>query len=200
MVSFEFYQTYRTISYRPEVVHEDVENAENHNEHDRAPLRLESNDDHNTCHSTDEDDQYTPKAPLTGKDEADEQEDEKHSAGKLEVHFAVLLVQLRKTRGGKLLPYPAVRKDHDEPTHHREVTQEKVEVKNQSVAQCLCDDHANESADGVLAMLPGDNKDAASSHSNDVYDEKDVVDSPWHCGLLVSLRPHRVLGRVKSAL
>ena len=168
-------------TYRPEVVHKNVEDAQNHDKHNGTPLRLESNRNHDTSHSADQNHKHSPEAPLASEDEADEQEDEKDTTSKLEVHFAVLLVELGETCWGELLAHPAVRQDHDETAHDGEISQEEVEVEDEAVAQRLRDDHADQATDCELAMFAGNDEDAASGHCDNVDDQEEVVDSPWHC-------------------
>ena len=83
------------LTYRPEIVNDDVEDAQDHNEDNGAELRLEANNDHDAGHRANQDDQDAPKAPLAHGDEADEQEDQQHATSELEVHLAVFLVELR---------------------------------------------------------------------------------------------------------
>ena len=81
-------------TYRPEVVNKYVEDAENNHQHNRAPLGLESNYNHDTSTESQYANQYPPEVPVTSEDKSNKQEDQKNSSGKLEVHLAILLVDL----------------------------------------------------------------------------------------------------------
>lgn len=166
--------------HRPEVVHDNIEYAENHHQHNRAPLRLEAHRDHHACHGTDGDHDYTAESPLACEYEANKQEDEQDSAGELEVHLAVLLVKLWETGRRKLLAYPAVGEHHDQAAHNRKVAQEKVDVEDESIAQCLCDYNSDETADRIFTVLADDDENTAASHGEHVDEEEDVVDTPRH--------------------
>ena len=82
-------------AHRPEVVDEQVEDAEKYNEQHSAELGLESHDDHNASYGSDQDDQDPPEAPVACKDESNKEEDQEHTSGELEIHLAVLLIHLR---------------------------------------------------------------------------------------------------------
>lgn len=79
----------------PEVVDDEVEYAQNENEHGGAPLGLESDHDHDACNETSQADNDSPETPVASEHETDEKEDQKDTASKLEVHLPVLFVQLR---------------------------------------------------------------------------------------------------------
>lgn len=140
-------------TYAPEVVDKQIENAQDDNQHDGAPLGLEADDDHDASHSADHDDQYAPEAPVAREDKADKQKDEQDASGELKVHFAVLFVDLWQSCRGKLLPNPRIRQDHQEPANHGQVPQEEVEVEYQTISDGLSDDDAQKAADCVLAVL-----------------------------------------------
>ena len=122
-------------TYRPEVVDKDVENAQDGDEDDGAPLGLETNNDHHAGNETDHDNRHATNAPLAGEDEANEQENEQHATGELEVHLAVLLVELGQAGGRELFADPAVGQDHEQAAHDTQVAQEEVEVEDQAVAE-----------------------------------------------------------------
>ena len=100
-------------TYRPEVVDKDVEDAQDGDEDDGAPLGLETHNDHDAGDESDHDDRHATNAPLAGEDEANEQENEQDAAGELEVHLAVLLVELGQAGGRELFADPAVGQDHE---------------------------------------------------------------------------------------
>ena len=60
----------------PEVVDEDVEDAEDDNKERASPLCLESNSNHRARSQTNKRDKYTGNTPLPTEREANEQEDE----------------------------------------------------------------------------------------------------------------------------
>ncbi|QBZ54630.1 hypothetical protein PoMZ_10336 [Pyricularia oryzae] len=103
-----------------------------------------------TCNQADDGDHDPPDAPLASEHKADEEEDEQNTAGKLEVHLAVLLLELRQAGKVDGLAHPRVRQDHDQATHDRQVAQEEVEIKNKTVAESLGDNHGDETANGIL--------------------------------------------------
>jgi len=179
---------YRT--YRPEVVHENVEHAEKHDENDSAPLGLESDDHHDAGNESEQADYDTPEGPLAREDESDEQEDKKNATSELEVHLAVLLVKLRETGRNKPLANPGIRKDHEKTTDHTQVAQEEVQVKDQSVTKGLGHDNPQESSNGIFAVLPCDNEDRASGHGNDVGDQEKMCDAPRDCKMPAKSASH----------
>jgi hypothetical protein len=65
---------------RPEIVDHDVEDAEDYDEHDGAPLGLESNDDHDASDETKKADSDSPEVPVTAENEAHKEEDEQDTA------------------------------------------------------------------------------------------------------------------------
>ena len=169
-------------SYRPEVVDEDVENTQNHDQNNRTPLRLEPHHDHHARHQTHNNHEDPPHAPVASKHEPDEQEDQEDASCKLEVHLAIFLVDLGQTCWREPLPHPAVGEHHQQPAHDGEVAQEEVEVEDQAVAERLGDDDADEAHDGVFAVAAGDDEDGAGGHCDDVEDEEEVGYSCWDCG------------------
>ncbi|KAI6770245.1 hypothetical protein HG530_004874 [Fusarium avenaceum] len=159
-------------SYRPEVVDQEVENAQNDNEQSSTVLGLESNNHHDTRNATEGRDNDAPERPLATEDKSDEEEDEQNSASQLEVHLAILLVNLRKTSKDLSLANPRVRQDHDQATNDRQVSEEEVQIENKSVAQSLSDDDTHETSDGVVGVLSDDDKSGAGEHGNDVDKEE----------------------------
>ena len=65
----------------PPVVSKDVEDAENQDEEGGRPLGLEPNGDHSTSAEAKDGNENTHEGPLALKDEAEEEEDEKHATG-----------------------------------------------------------------------------------------------------------------------
>lgn len=95
-------------TYRPEVVDENVENAQNDDKHHATELRFESNHDHDAGDQAEQANDHPPEGPCPGEDKADEEKNQQHSSTKLEVHFPVLLIERGKTRRCKSFPDPAV--------------------------------------------------------------------------------------------
>ena len=158
----------------PEVVDQQVEDAENDDEHDSAELGLETDNNHDASDKSKQTDADSPEVPVAAEDEADEEEDEENTARELKVHLAVLLVELRKTSRGKLLAHPRIRKHHQKSSHDGQVAQEEVEVKDESVAETLEDNDTNETDNTVVRVLSCDDHDGADSHGDYVYDQKKV--------------------------
>lgn len=127
-------------TYRPEVVDEHVEHAQQQHQHDGAELSLEANDDHDAGDEAKQTNDHTPQAPLAGEDEPDEEEDQQNASRELDVHLAVLLVELRQSRGHELLADPRIGQDHEKTADDTEVAEEEVEIKDESVSEALGDD------------------------------------------------------------
>lgn len=106
------------LTYSPEVVHKKVEDAENHNQESRAELGLEADNNHHASNKANERDNDSPDGPLSAKDEADEEEDQENTAGKLEVHLAVLLLEGGETGESLGLTHPGVGKNHEKTAHN----------------------------------------------------------------------------------
>lgn len=168
-------------SYSPEVVNQHVEHAEQNNQNNSAPLGLEANNDHDARDQTKQTDQHAPEAPGARENEANEEEDEQDTASKLHVHLAVLLVKLGQTGRNKLLAHPRVRQHHKQTADNTQVTQEEVQVEDETVAHTLCDNDGEQSRDGVLGALAGDNQGGANGHSDDVDDQEEVCEAPGNC-------------------
>lgn len=168
-------------TYSPEVVDEDVEDAEDDNEERGAGLGLETNDNHDTGDEADQGDEDTAKRPLAAEDEANEEEDEQNTAGELDVHLAVLLLELGKAGKGLRLADPRVGEDHEEAAHDGEVAKEEVEIKDQAVAEGLHDNNSNETADGIFRVLPGNDEPRADAHGDHVDDEEEVGHTTPDC-------------------
>lgn len=129
-------------TYRPEVVHKHIEHTQKHNQDDSTPLRLEANDDHDASDEAKQTNKHTPEAPLAREDKAHKQEDEQHAARELDIHLAVLLIELRQAGWDELLAHPRVRNHHEQTADDAQVAQEEVQIEDQAVAQSLCDHHA----------------------------------------------------------
>lgn len=185
-------ETKTVCTYCPEVVHQNVENTQDHHEHNGAPLRLESHDHHDAGYETDDNDYHTTEAPFASKHKSNEQENEKYSASQLKVHFSVLLIQCGQPCWGKLLPNPAVGQHHYEAAHDRQVAQEEVDVEDQPIPEGLCDYNANETTNGIFGVFASDDEDGGDGHGENIDQEEQVVDAPRHCRRLLSARlPHR---------
>lgn len=168
-------------TYRPEVVDQDVENTQDHDENDSAPLRLEPDCNHHTRHSAYGDHGNPSRCPVTREHESDEQEDQQHTPGQLEIHLPILLIQLRQARRGELLAYPRVGEDHQQAAHDREVAEEEVQIENETVAERLGYDDGDEAGDGLLGVLADDDEEGTGRHGEDVGDEEDVGDAVGDC-------------------
>ena len=161
-------------THRPEIVHQNIEHTQNHDQNDRTPLRLKPHHNHHTRHRPKRNHDQPPRAPIPGKHKAHKQKNQQHAPRELEVHLAVLLVDLRQAGGGELLAHPAVGEDHEQAAHDAEVAQEEVEVEDEAVAEGLGDDDGDEARDGVLGVAAGDDEGAAGDHGADVEDEEEV--------------------------
>jgi hypothetical protein len=186
--------TARKHTYRPEVVDQQVEDAENNDKHDGTPLGLEPDDNHDTSHGAKQNDYRSSKAPLASEDEANKQEDEQHTARKLKVHLAVLFVELRKPGRGKLLAHPAVRQHHQQAAHDGQIAQEEVEVEDEPVSKCLRDNHPEQTHDGVFAVLADNDHQRRRGHGEHVGNEEQVREAPGNCdaGLIQDTRAEQV--------
>jgi hypothetical protein len=173
------------VAYSPEVVDQNVEDTQDENKQRRAPLGLESNHNHDTCDQTNDGDHHSPDGPLSAEHEADEEEDEEHTTRELEVHLAVLLLNLGQASEGLGLANPRVRQDHQETTHDREVAQEEVQVKYQAITESLGDDNTDETGDGIFGVTAGDDQGGASDHCDDVYDEEEMGEAVWNCSCVI---------------
>ena len=118
------------MTYGPEVVHEEVKDAENNDEQSGAVLGLESDNDHDRGNGTKERHADTPEGPLAAEDEANEEENEEHATGKLEVHLAILLVNLGKAGECLGLVDPRIGKHHEKAADDGEVAKEEVEIED----------------------------------------------------------------------
>jgi len=165
----------------PKVVDQNVENTQNQDEQDGAELGLEAYNHHDTSDGADQNDHDTAKAPFASEDESNKEEDEQHATSQLDVHLAVLLVELWQTGWSKLLANPRVGKNHQETTHDRQIAQEEVEVENESVAEGLSDDDTEETSDCILAMLADNDQESRGCHSDNVDDQEEVGKAGWNC-------------------
>lgn len=168
-------------TYSPEVVHNQVENAENDNEQDSAKLGLEADNNHDTSSGSNNGEGRAPDRPLAAKDEADKEEDEQDTARELEVHFPVLLIDLGESRKGLVLPNPGVGEHHEETAHHGEVAQEEVKVGNEAIAEGLGHNDNHKAADSVVGVFPDDDEGRANSHGEDVEQQEEVRDARGDC-------------------
>lgn len=171
----------RINTYSPEVVDQQVEDTENDDQHDGAELRLETNHYHHARHKAQQCDNDPPNAPLPAENKANEQEDEEDTSGKLEIHLAVFLVKRRQTSKGLGLADPGVGEHHEKATHDGEVAQEEIEVEDETVANCLSDHNANETADGIIGVFPCDYKGRTGNHREHIYDEEKVCEAVRNC-------------------
>lgn len=166
-------------TYSPEVINQHVENAQQHDQKDSAPLGLESNNDHNTRNETEQADNDSPQTPLAGEDKADEEEDQEHTTSELDVHLAVLLVQLRQSGWDELLAHPRVRQHHEQTTDDTQVAEEEVEIEDETVSETLRDHDGEQTGDRHLGVFTGDNEEGTYRHGNDVEDEEGMRETPW---------------------
>jgi len=121
----------------PEVVENDVRNAEKEDEKHCAPLCLEPNGDHGAGYETDQTDDDAEKAPFAIEDETDKQENEEDPPCELKVGPSIHLGELRK--GGKHIPSSVERvgEYHEETTEDGEIAQEEIHVKDETIAKRL---------------------------------------------------------------
>lgn len=167
-----------SITYRPEVVDQNVEDTEQHHKHDRTPLGLETDNHHDTSDEAGHTDDDAPHGPLSREDESDKEEDQEHATSELDIHLAVLLIQLGQTGGHELLAHPRVGENHEKTANHAEVAQEEVEVEDESVSKALSDDDAQQTGDREFGVSASNHEERAYRHRNDVDDQEGVGDTP----------------------
>lgn len=161
-------------TYRPEVVDQYVEDAKNDDEKRSAPLGLEAHHDHDACEKANDGDDDSADGPGSTENKAHEEEDEQHAAGELDVHLAVLFLNLRQAGEDLGLAHPRVGEHHEEAAHDGQVAQEEVDVENKAVAEGLGDHDADEATDGVFRVFASDDEDGARGHGDHVDDEEEV--------------------------
>jgi hypothetical protein len=92
--------------YRPEVIDQQIENAQDDHKHNCTELGLETNHNHHTGDESEKGNDHSPDAPLATENEANEEEYQENSASKLKVLLPVLLVDFRQTSECLGLPDP----------------------------------------------------------------------------------------------
>lgn len=171
----------RCSTYSPEVVDKDVEDTQDEDQKSGAELGLESNHNHDTSKQANERDNDSPERPVTAPDKADEQEDEQNTASKLEIHLAVLLVDRGEAGESLGLPDPRVGENHQKATNDGQVSEEKVEVKDETVSEGLHDHDAHESGNRIVGISASDDEERAGYHGEDVGQEENVVETGRDC-------------------
>ena len=68
--------------------------------------------------------------------------------------LAVVLRQSRETSEELLAGVHRVGEDHQETTNDGQVTEEEIEVEDETVTECLDDDNSEQTADRVLGVFP----------------------------------------------
>jgi hypothetical protein len=172
----------------PEVVDQQVEDAQNDNEKGGAVLGLESNDNHDARDATKGRDNDAPERPLATEDKSDEEEDQEDTASQLEVHLAVLLVDLGKTCKDLSLAHPRIRQDHDQTTNDGEVSEEEVEIEDETVTKSLSDNNAHETGDSVVGVLSDDDQGGAREHGDDVDKQEQVGDTGGNVTIILQVK------------
>ena len=171
-------ENHNTKTYRPEVVDQHIEHTQQNHQENSTPLSLEAHNNHNASTQTEQADNDTPQAPLAREDESDKEEDQQHTTSKLDVHLAVLLVQLGQTSRDELLANPRVGQNHKQTTDNTQVAEEEVEIENETVSETLRDDHSEQTSDSNLSVLAGDDEEGTYRHGNDVENKERVRDTP----------------------
>lgn len=169
----------------PPVVDEHIEHGQQKDEERARPLGLETHGNHATRAQTDDGHKDPSNGPIPLDYEADKQEDEENTASELEAvikmtsesiqcvcngckHLllsAVVLIQ-RWDAGETRFPFGhGFAEDHQQSTNNRQVAQEEVEVKDETVSEALENDNAEESTDGNFCELLGDDSTGCAKHS-----------------------------------
>lgn len=173
-------------TYRPEVVNQEIEYAEDHDEHYGAELGLEPDNNHDARDKAEHADRNSPDAPVSSENKSDEEEDEQDSPGKLEVHFAVLFVNLGQARGCEPFADPGVGENHKKAAHDRQIAEEEVQVEDEAVAEALKNNDGNQTRDGVFRILANDDIEGADNHGDYVDDQEGVGKTPWNYSMPTS--------------
>lgn len=166
-------------TYSPEVVDEQVEDAEDDDQKSGAELGLEADNDHDAGSSTKEADNDTPDGPFAAEDETDKEEDQENATSKLEVHLAILLIKLGQTSESLGLANPRVGKNHDETSNDGQVAEEEVEVENQAVTESLGYDNGNKTGNRIVGVLADDDESGTGNHGKNVSQQEEVGDARW---------------------
>ena len=147
--------------HSPEVVDDDIEDAENQHEEGCRPLGLEADSNHYARDQTNDRNENTSDAPFPLDHETQEEENKQYSACKQEANSkfvvsrmpqtvenrGVLFLPVRLANGGKtgkrLLPANhRIAKDHEQPSNDRQVSKEESQVEDESVAEALDNDNS----------------------------------------------------------
>lgn len=152
------------VSDRPKVIDEDVEDGEEEDEEHGRPLCLEANRDHDAGNETQERSQDTDERPFAVESGADKEEDEQNATRELEIRAAVAFRQLGQGSKHALLLGLRVGQDHDKATDNGQVTQEKGEVENKTVPQCLRDHDAQQTIDCIVSVSSCDHTSRRAKH------------------------------------
>lgn len=157
----------------PPVVDEDVEQAEEDDEESGRPLGLETDDDHATGDEAKDGNDDAGKGPFTSNEEADKEEDEQDSTCQLGIGSSRGLRE-----GGEpemlIIHHERVAEDHEQATSNAEIAEEEVEVEEEAVAERLNDNDAEESSNGPVGLITGDDTVGSASHDEDVGEEEQM--------------------------
>lgn len=155
----------------PEVVDEQVEDAEDHDQETGAPTCLEADNDHDAGTQSKHRDDDTCQGPLALDDETDEKEDEQHSTGQLEVNLAVGFAETWKAGKDVLLGRKTVGENHHETAYDGQVAEEEVEIENETVSETLNHDDTEQCTDRDLGVLAHDHSSRGGTHDLSAEEE-----------------------------
>lgn len=167
-------------TYSPEVVDQDVEDAENNHEQRRAPLGLEAHHDHNACEKANDRDDHSADGPSSTENKAHEEEYEQDTTSELEVHLAVLLLELGQAGEDLGLAHPRIRQHHEETAHDGQVAQEEVDVEDEAVPKGLGDHDTDQATNSVFRVFARDDEDRARGHGDHIDDQEEMRNTVWN--------------------
>lgn len=166
---------------RPEIVNQEVKDAQDDNEHDGAKLGLEAYHYHDTSNEAEKGHNHSPDTPSSAEDKSSKEEDEQNSACELEVHLAVFLVDRREASESLGFPNPGIRQDHQQATHNRQVSEEEIDVEDESISKCLGNNNTSESSHSVIRVFAGNDESRAGAHGNNVANQEEVSNAIGNC-------------------
>ena len=170
-----------TLAYRPKVIHKHIEETQQDHQQDSTPFCLEPDDDHDTGNKSQQADENPPEPPLAREDESDKKKDEQNTTGKLDIHFAILLVELWQPGWNEPLAHPRVRNHHQQTANNAQIAEEEVQVSHETVCDGLGDHDTQEAGNGVFGAFADNDQERAHRHGDHVHEQEYLRDPPWNC-------------------
>jgi len=158
--------------HTPPIVGEHIKYAQHEDQKGSGPFGFEANSNHNASTKSKDGNEYATDTPFTLKDKAKEQEDKENAASQKEVFFTICFADRGEASEQLLSGDHRIAEDHEQATNNAQITEEEVEIEDETITEALDNDHRKQTSNSVLCVFLENDRARSTEHGNHVEYQK----------------------------